>query len=111
MSENIVFFVSPSEVSQKHIGKKIRIGGLVVENSVEKKPPAGTIFVLDDGKAKVKVSYRGILPALFRESQGIIAEGFMMDLAGTFEADRLLSKHDENYRPPDNYKSSDSKAK
>lgn len=100
LSENIVFFVAPSEVTEKHLGKKIMLGGLV-ENGSVKKSGAEVAFNLMDGKKSIQVKFRGILPALFRESQGIVAEGRLEN--GVLLANRLLTKHDENYRPPENY--------
>lgn len=100
LSENIVFFVAPSEITEKHIGKKIRLGGLVEEGSVKRPDVSQTIFNLSDGKGVIEVRFKGILPALFRESQGIVAEGYME--GGILFANRLLAKHDENYKPPMN---------
>jgi cytochrome c-type biogenesis protein CcmE len=98
LSDNIVFFIKPSEITETHMGKKIRIGGLVKEGSVVKGSPE-TIFILIDNEKEIRVKYIGILPALFREGQGMVAEGF---LENRFEitSKRLLTKHDENYKPP-----------
>ncbi len=101
LSENIVFFVAPSEVSAKHIGKKIRLGGLVQKGSIKRPNVSETVFDLTDGAASFRVQFRGILPSLFRESQGIVAEGYIEE--ETLIASRLLTKHDENYKPPKNY--------
>ncbi|MBP6985000.1 MAG: cytochrome c maturation protein CcmE [Alphaproteobacteria bacterium] len=99
--ENISFFYSPSELQDQNppLLKKIRLGGMVVKDSIEKN---GThmMFRLTDFKADIGVEYQGIAPDLFREGQGIVAEGTLIrqDL---FKADTLLAKHDENYMPPE----------
>jgi len=104
LSDNIIFFITPSEISEKHHGQKIRIGGLVERHSIEKLDDGAIIFTISDGARLMKVKYKGILPGLFRESQGIVAEGFLSDPNEIFEAKALLTKHDENYKPPDNWK-------
>ena len=101
MSDNIVFFITPSEIKSEHIGKKIRLGGLVKSGSVTKENPGETIFILTDEENEMKVKFRGILPALFREGQGMVAEGIMQN-SKILHAGRLLTKHDENYKPPVN---------
>lgn len=98
LSDNIVFFIAPSEITESHMGKKIRIGGLVKKGSVIK-ALSETTFILSDGKKEIRVKYRGILPALFREGQGMVAEGFLQDRY-EIVSKRLLTKHDENYKPP-----------
>ncbi|MGV2432119.1 MAG UNVERIFIED_CONTAM: cytochrome c maturation protein CcmE [Rickettsiaceae bacterium] len=75
LSDNIVFFITPSEITDKHYGKKIRIGGLVENNSIAKYDNGITLFILKDSAKKIKIKHKGILPALFRENQGIVAEG------------------------------------
>ena len=100
LSGNIVFFITPSELSVKHLNKKVRVGGLVQVGSINKPQPDLTIFAIHDNRKSIKVEYKGVLPALFRESQGIVAEGVFSDLSGIFYATRLLTKHDENYKPP-----------
>ncbi len=99
--DHIVFFYSPSEVADKKIadGRRIRIGGLVEEGSVEKRPNAVVVFRLTDLNAAIPVRYKGILPDLFREGQGVVAEGRLDK--GEFRADEVLAKHDENYMPPE----------
>jgi cytochrome c-type biogenesis protein CcmE len=99
-SDNIVFFIKPSELVEMHIGKKIRIGGLVVNDSISKLPDRTTKFAITDNAKTIEINYRGILPTLFREGQGIVAEGTISDMNGKFIAEKLLTKHDENYRPP-----------
>lgn len=101
LSENIVFFVKPSEITEKHIGRKIRLGGIVKDGSINKVNIAKTSFEITDGKKSMIVTYRGILPTLFRESQGIVAEGYIEN--NKLSASMLLTKHDENYKPPEDY--------
>ena len=99
--ENIVFFYSPADVAQKQPGpdRRFRLGGLVESGSVKKPGNAETRFVVTDGTATIPVTYTGILPDLFREGQGVVAEGRFVD--GLFRADEVLAKHDENYMPPE----------
>lgn len=100
-SDNIVFFIKPSELTQSHIGKKIRVGGLVAQNSIKKIGDRTIIFNITDDIKEIVVRYRGILPTLFREGQGIVAEGFITQMDSQFIAEKLLTKHDENYKPPE----------
>ena len=99
--DNIVFFYSPTELTKKKVsdGRFIRIGGLVEDGSVKKTEGAIILFRVTDLNSSVKVSYKGLLPDLFREGQGIVAEGKLMD--GVFLASNVLAKHDENYMPPE----------
>ena len=99
--EHIVFFYSPTEMAEKHIveGRRIRLGGLVEEGSVKKEPGAVVVFRVTDLATAVPVRYKGILPDLFREGQGVVAEGRLEK--GTFVADEVLAKHDEQYMPPE----------
>ena len=99
LSDNIVFFLTPSEIKTEHMGKKLRLGGLVKNGSVDKGIAGEATFILSDEDKEMKVIYRGILPALFREGQGMVAEGIMQNRF-EMKADRLLTKHDENYKPP-----------
>ena len=99
-SDNIVFFIKPSELAEIHIGKKIRVGGLVADGSISKLPDRTTAFDITDNTKTIEIIYRGILPTLFREGQGIVAEGIISEMSGKFIAEKLLTKHDENYRPP-----------
>ncbi len=98
---NLVFFYSPTEVSEGKAPqeRRFRIGGLVEEGSVRK---VGTKvdFVVTDLKTKIAVEYEGILPDLFREGQGVVAQG-RLAAGNTFIADEVLAKHDENYMPPE----------
>lgn len=99
LTDTIVFFRTPTEVAQQQLtpGARLRLGGLVETGSVTK---AGmlTTFSVTDGNAAVKVAYSGILPDLFREGQGVVAEGALLP-DGTFKADSVLAKHDEKYMP------------
>jgi cytochrome c-type biogenesis protein CcmE len=100
LRDSIVFFNSPTDVVEKDIkpGTRIRIGGLVKEGSVSRGDTLAVRFEVTDGKSTVKVAYRGLLPDLFREGQGVVAEG-ALDQSGTFRADSVLAKHDETYMP------------
>lgn len=101
LSDNIVFFYSPSQLAEKHLSpeRRFRLGGLVENGSVQK---TGTEvrFKVTDLKESTPVIYRGILPDLFREGQGVIAEG-TLGSDGTFVARDVLAKHDEKYMPPE----------
>ena len=101
---NLLYFISPSEVAAGEVppaGTAFRVGGLVVEGSVER-PGTDLLvkFQLTDTASVVDVEYSGILPDLFREGQGIVAKG-AMNSSGTFVASQVLAKHDENYMPPE----------
>jgi len=98
--DNLVFFHSPTELATKVVAptQRLRIGGLVAENSVVKSG-SDVRFVVTDGAHSITVAYRGLLPDLFREGQGIVAEGTFQN--GTFTAREVLAKHDENYMPPE----------
>jgi len=102
LKDNVLYFYSPSDVFAKHVpaGVNFRIGGLVLAHSVSHGANANVHFTVSDGKASVPVSYRGVLPALFREGQGVVALG-ALDAAGTFTASEVLAKHDERYMPPE----------
>ena len=99
LRDTIVFFHSPSEIAAKKIepGTRIRIGGLVREGSL-KRDGIQARFDVTDGGASLPVVYAGVLPDLFREGQGVVAEG-ALEAGGTFRADTVLAKHDENYMP------------
>lgn len=98
--ENIVFFHSPTDVVEKKIkvGKRLRVGGLVEEGSVNRKG-ALIYFRVTDLVNSIPVVYKGILPDLFREGQGVVTEGLLQD--GELRADEVLAKHDETYMPPE----------
>ena len=102
LEENVVYFFSPSEIYDKtniSLNEKIRIGGLVKEGSVSKEQTS-TMFIITDLKKEIIVSYRGVVPNLFSEGKGVIAEGELKDKK-YFVADKILAKHDENYMPPE----------
>jgi cytochrome c-type biogenesis protein CcmE len=102
MRDSIVFFSTPSTISEKHIqpGKRFRLGGLVQPGSLVRGENLDVTFQVSDASASLPVSYKGILPDLFREGQGVVAEG-ALDASGVFRADTVLAKHDENYMPKD----------
>ncbi|MDE2134290.1 MAG: cytochrome c maturation protein CcmE [Alphaproteobacteria bacterium] len=102
LKDNVLYFYSPSDVFAKHVapGVAFRIGGLVEKHSVRKVRGTVIRFVVTDGKARVPVAYDGVLPALFREGQGVVATGSLVP-SGTFEATQVLAKHDEKYMPPE----------
>jgi len=101
LKDNIVFFYSPSQLAEKKPApdRRLRIGGLVEQGSVQK-DGAVVRFKVTDLKESVPVVYRGLLPDLFREGQGVIAEG-SLGADGIFAAREVLAKHDENYMPPE----------
>jgi cytochrome c-type biogenesis protein CcmE len=98
--EGIVFFYSPSDLAEIDVpqGRTIRVGGLVEEGSVEQGEDATVAFHITDLNQVVKVNYKGILPDLFREGQGVVVVG-VMEADGGFTANEVLAKHDENYMP------------
>ena len=98
--DNLVFFYSPSDIVQKDIqpGRLMRIGGLVEKGSIVEGDDGHIEFYIGDGKEAVHVHYQGMLPNLFREGQGVVAEGYLVD-ARHFEATNILAKHDEKYMP------------
>ena len=102
MRDNIVFFYSPTEIVDKGVepGTRFRMGGLVEKGSVEHTGPATITFKVTDLKTEREVSYTGLLPDLFREGQGVVAEGALAP-DGIFIADSVLAKHDEKYMPPE----------
>jgi cytochrome c-type biogenesis protein CcmE len=103
LSDNIVFFYSPTQIAEKQIPpeRRFRMGGLVEAGSVTKSPDGQvTRFKVTDTNKTVDVVYRGLLPDLFREGQGVVAEG-SLGSDGVFAAREILAKHDENYMPPE----------
>jgi cytochrome c-type biogenesis protein CcmE len=102
LKDNVLYFYSPTDIRTKHVspGVVFRIGGLVEQHSVNKGSGAELRFVVTDGKSQIPVVYRGDVPSLFREGQGVVAAGKLND-AGTFEASQVLAKHDEKYMPPE----------
>jgi len=100
LKDTIVFFNSPTEVLEKRIapGARIRLGGLVKPGTLARTGDLAVRFEVTDGANTILVTYRGILPDLFREGQGVVAEG-ALDASGEFRADTVLAKHDETYMP------------
>jgi len=102
LEKNVVYFFSPTEVSEKtdiSFGEKIRIGGLVKLNSVKKNEQLIN-FIITDLRNEIIVSYNGLVPNLFSEGKGVVAEGKLKDKK-YFIASKILAKHDENYMPPE----------
>jgi cytochrome c-type biogenesis protein CcmE len=102
LRDSIVFFYTPSDLSVKAIpeGQRIRLGGLVAVGSVKRGQGAEVEFAITDTAEQVTVRYRGVLPDLFREGQGVVTEG-RLEGGRIFRADTVLAKHDENYMPPE----------
>ncbi|HEY7229446.1 MAG TPA: cytochrome c maturation protein CcmE [Pseudolabrys sp.] len=100
LRESIVFFNSPTDVVEMHVapGTRMRIGGLVKPGSLQRGDNLTVRFAVTDGKTDIAVRYQGIVPDLFREGQGVVAEG-KLDTGGIFSADTVLAKHDERYMP------------
>ncbi len=101
LEENVIYFKSPSEVKMiKELNdKKIRIGGMVKKESVEMLKNELN-FIITDFKNEIRVSYSGVIPNLFSEGKGVVAEGLLKD-RNFFQASKILAKHDENYMPPE----------
>jgi cytochrome c-type biogenesis protein CcmE len=99
LRDSVVYFVAPSELTEKaEPGQRLRLGGLVVEGTVRRDADGAARFAVTDGATQVEVRYDGVLPDLFREGQGVVAEGTWRP-GEAFEAERVLAKHDENYMP------------
>jgi cytochrome c-type biogenesis protein CcmE len=101
--KNLVFFFTPSQIAANEapVGRSFRIGGLVEKGSLRRQPDGVTVqFIVTDTAKSVPVMYRGLLPDLFREGRGVVAQG-RLDSGGVFRADEVLAKHDENYMPPE----------
>jgi cytochrome c-type biogenesis protein CcmE len=100
LRSSIVFFYVPSDLVAKKVetGTRIRLGGLVKTGSVAMRSDAPVRFEITDKDNRVAVKFSGLLPDLFREGQGVVAEG-VLELDGTFKADNVLAKHDETYMP------------
>ena len=102
LEDNVVYFFSPTEIYNKSnitLNKKIRIGGLVKKDSI-RRDQISLIFIVTDLKNEIIVSYNGLVPNLFSEGKGVVAEGKLKDKK-YFVADKILAKHDENYMPPE----------
>jgi cytochrome c-type biogenesis protein CcmE len=102
LRDTITYFKTPSDLQEKPVaaGQRFRLGGLVAQGSVSRGENAEVEFVVTDTLKTVRVVYRGILPDLFRDGQGVVAEG-RLDDDGRFRADSVLAKHDETYMPPE----------
>ncbi|VXC63983.1 cytochrome c maturation protein CcmE [Oceanicaulis alexandrii] len=102
MRDAMVFFYSPAMVAENppQAGQRVRVGGLVLDGSVERPARGGANFTITDGAGEIRIAYGGSLPDLFREGQGIVAEGAFSP-EGQFTADTVLAKHDESYMPPE----------
>lgn len=111
LSESLVFFYTPSDFGHTYISReqRIRVGGLVVPQSLKKNQTTFS-FKIKDQDATLEIRYAGILPDLFREEQAIVAEGYL-ESPGFFRAESVLAKHDENYKPPETCSTSDSHAR
>tara|TARA_B100000029_G_scaffold453391_1_gene479141 strand:- start:232 stop:651 length:420 start_codon:yes stop_codon:yes gene_type:complete len=101
LEENVVYFKSPSDIQllEEINDKKIRVGGMVKENSIEVSSEKIN-FIVTDFKYEINVIYSGVVPNLFSEGKGVVAEGYLKDKS-FFEATKILAKHDENYMPPE----------
>ena len=102
LQDNVLYFYSPSDVGAKHVaaGIAFRLGGLVEKHSLRHGAGAEVQFTVTDGRRQIPVTYDGVLPALFREGQGVVALGSLNDV-GVFDASQVLAKHDERYMPPE----------
>ena len=102
LEENVVYFLSPTEIYNNEkisFEKTIRVGGLVKMNSISKNETSIS-FIITDLKKEIIVSYNGLVPNLFSEGKGVVAEGYLKDRS-FFNAKKILAKHDENYMPPE----------
>jgi len=101
LEENVVYFLSPSEIKNlaEINSKKIRIGGMVKDQSIVMNSDEIN-FIITDFKNDINVSYSGVVPNLFEEGKGVVAEGYLIDIS-YFKAKKILAKHDENYMPPE----------
>ncbi|MDA9594716.1 cytochrome c maturation protein CcmE [Candidatus Pelagibacter sp.] len=101
LEENVVYFKSPSDIQllSEIKNKKIRVGGMVKENSIQISSDEVN-FIITDFKNEINVTYTGLVPNLFSEGKGVVAEGYLKD-KNFFEASKILAKHDENYMPPE----------
>jgi cytochrome c-type biogenesis protein CcmE len=101
--QNLVFFFTPTQVhaGEAPQGRSFRVGGVVEGASVQRQPDGITVmFAITDGAERIPVTYKGILPDLFKEEKGVVAQG-QLDAQGHFVASQVLAKHDENYMPPE----------
>lgn len=103
LKDQAAYFYTPSDVARDHVqpGTAVRLGGMVEKGSLKHLPDGVTItFVVTDNAARLPVRFKGIVPALFREGSGVVADG-KFDAAGAFVAEQILAKHDERYMPPE----------
>jgi cytochrome c-type biogenesis protein CcmE len=102
LGQNTMYFRSPSDIAAKQVGEGVafRLGGLVEKGSLQHGAGAEVRFKVTDGKSTINADFTGVLPALFREGQGVVATG-AIDGRGTFIASEVLAKHDEKYMPPE----------
>lgn len=100
LNDKVAFFVTPSDVAKHNVsaGKNFRLGGLVVEGSIQRQADGTVRFAVTDKAEQVEVTYKGLLPDLFRDGQGVVTQG-VLGPDGTFQAAEVLAKHDENYMP------------
>ena len=102
LEDNVVYFISPTEIKelgQIDYNKKYRVGGMVKKNSISMNSDQIS-FTITDFKNEINVNYSGVIPNLFSEEKGVVAEGFLKD-RNSLEASKILAKHDENYMPPE----------
>jgi len=100
LRDNVVFFYTPAEIAERSVepGSRLRLGGLVKEGSIRRGEDRAITFTVTDGNRDLEVSYRGLLPDLFREGQGVVADG-VLETAALFRASTVLARHDETYMP------------
>ena len=102
LKDQAAYFYTPSDAKRDHVepGRAVRLGGMVANGSIKRDPDGVTVrFVVTDGAETVPVTFKGIVPDLFKEDSGVVAEG-RFDATGGFVADNILAKHDERYMPP-----------
>jgi cytochrome c-type biogenesis protein CcmE len=100
LQDKVAFFVTPTQVAERSVepGRQFRLGGLVVDGSIRRDPDGTVHFAITDTAREVPVAYRGLLPDLFRDGQGVVTQG-VLRADGVFQASEVLAKHDENYMP------------
>jgi cytochrome c-type biogenesis protein CcmE len=100
LDDKVAFFVTPTDVATRQLeaGKRFRLGGLVADGSIRREPDGTVWFAVTDKAQEVRVAYKGLLPDLFRDGQGVVAQGVLRE-DRVFQASEVLAKHDENYMP------------
>ena len=100
LNDKVAFFVTPTDIAKRQLeaGRRLRLGGLVVDGSIQRQADGSVHFAVTDKAQQVEVVYKGLLPDLFRDGQGVVTQG-VLGTDGTFEASEVLAKHDENYMP------------